>query len=148
MDVWLDVVSLLSSGVSAVIGVYIYIDYSDRSLSGTIHWNSRQRCRYRCLQLLAWRKFKTEAVAALGRVAPKRRTKATGGWAFFVSCLAQPLVKKKAGAAVQGSGVFSVRCKPLACLEWSGVTALFFCWERCGRYTYIYIYIYNNDNNK
>ena len=32
MDVWLDVVSLLSSGVSAVIGGYIYITQIDRYL--------------------------------------------------------------------------------------------------------------------
>ena len=99
-------------------------------------------------------KVQDRGSGGFGACGAKEEDKGNGRVSVFRLMLGTTVGKKTAGAAVQGSGVFSVRCKPLACLEWSGVTALFFCWERCGRYTYIYIYIYkimiiinNNKNN-
>ena len=88
-------------------------------------------------------KVQDRGSGGFGACGAKEEDKGNGRVSVFRPMVGTTVGKKKtAGAAVQGSGVFSVRCKPLACLEWSGVTALFFCRERCGRYTYIYIYNY------
>jgi hypothetical protein len=87
-------------------------------------------------------KVQDRGSGGFGACGAKEEDKGNGRVSVFRLMLGTTVGKKTAGAAVQGSGVFSVRCKPLACLEWSGVTALFFVGSGVAAiHTYIYILI-------